>query len=153
MSEKTDQTLKTVRIRYWSIVAAIAVMIVSLVLWFFHGSYDITVTGRGQIYSQSKGAFFAPVGEIDDLSPGMQVWIGNSRGEITKVIYNEYLNYDILYDLYGDDLEDDLWINDRDMTYCLFYADVSNVPLGYCTYSVTVRTKTPFEHYFGGDEE
>lgn len=152
MSEKTDYYLKTVRIRYWLIWLAVAIVVASGILWFFLGSYNITVSGYGQVFSDTRQVYAVRMEQVDALKPGMEIWVGNARGKIENINYDILINYSDLCEIYGKDIIDRTDIDENDVFYA-FTATIPGISIGTHNYSVVAKTMTPYEYISGGTQK
>ena len=152
MSEKTDHYQKTVRVHYVYLALALGFLLLSACLWFFFGSFNTTFTGYGQCFGENRNLILVPMTKIDQVHPGMQIWVGNSRGEVEDAIELYYLDYEDICGLGGPSVAEAMTNGDHDQVFGEFSVSLPDLPRGVFTYSIVVDTKTPYEHYFGGEQ-
>lgn len=152
MNIKTDHYQKTVRIHYSHIVFVLIFLLLSAGFWFFFGSFNTTITGYGQCFGGNKSLILVPMTKIDQIHPGMQIWVGNSRGEVANEIDAYYLDYEDICGIVGSFVAEAATNGDHDQIFGEFHASLPDLPRGIFTYSIVTDTKTPYEHYFGGEQ-
>lgn len=153
MNEKTDHYQRTVRVRYGYIAVSLGLLLLSAGLWFFFGSFNTTLTGYGQNFGGNRNLIMVPITKIDQICPGMQIWVGNSRGEVTEMANDYYFHYEDICALSSTAIAELLTNGDHDQVFVEFYASLPDLPNGLFSYSIVLDTETPYEHFFGGDRK
>ena len=153
MNEKTDHYQKTVRVRYGYLALALGFLLLSAGLWFFLGSFNTTLTGYGQNFGGDRNLILVPITKLDQIHPGIQIWAGNSRGEVTDAVEDYYFKYEDICALSNAAIAEAVTNGDHDQVFVEFYASLPDLPNEFFTYSIVLDTKTPYEYFFGGDRK
>lgn len=143
----TDSYLRTQRIRAWIVAAAVLVLAAGALTWLFFGSCNITVTGYAYVSGNVETYCFVSSRDIDRVTPGMTVWVNNTKGKIMRVA-DHYYTYDQLLFLYGNSIAN-LHVKEDEVYYSVS-ADIRQDRSDFGKFTIITDTVTPFACYFGG---
>ena len=153
MNEKSDHYQKSVCVRYRYIIPVLVFLLFTFGLWFFFGAFNTTLTGYGQCFGENRNLILIPITKIDQIHPGIHVWVGNSRGEVTDAVADCYFDYEDICNLNGASVAEIITSGNHDQIFGEFYVSLPDLPLGIFPYSIVINTETPYEHFFGGDQK
>lgn len=131
-------------------LATALLLISGFLFWIFFGACNTTVTGYAQVVKDLGTCCLIPSTDIDRVEPGMEVWVDNLRGTLTK-IDDSFSTCEQIRDLYGYSAQH-LHLKE-DETYYLVDTDIVESESGYSRFTIVTGTVTPFEYYFGGADK
>ena len=145
---RKSKYFKTVSPGIMLLLIPVILLAAGFTVWLFSGSYNLTLNGYAYVMKDSCAYCYVEAGDINKVSEGMRVMIGNSKGKVTEIDPVSY-GYEDYYAIYGVNAKQKLHMKEN-AEYYVITADIKMTSTGFREYTMITSTAVPYEYLAGG---